>query len=583
MINFELAKIFRQIALYLEMESVPFKPQAYERAAMILQNLPQDVAEIYKKEGIEGIKNIPGIGGSIAKKIEEYIRTGKVNYLEEYKKKIPVDIETLTSIEGIGPKMVKVLWENLKIKNIDDLEKAAKKGKIRHLPGFREKTEKNILQGIEFLKRSKGRFLLGEILPKVREIENYLLEFKEVKKLKVAGSVRRRKETIGDVDILVVTDNPTKVMDFFVSMKDIEKMWGKGETKSSVRLKEGFDVDLRVIPERCFGSALQYFTGSKEHNIKTRIIAQKKGFKLNEYGIFKGKNFIGGKTEEEVYQILGMEWIPPELRENRGEIELALEKKLPKLIELKDIKGDLHSHTKWDGGKYSIEEMAKKAKELGYEYLGISDHTKFLRIERGLDEKRLEEQKKEIEKLNKIFERKGEKFRILQGAETNILEDGSIDISGAALKRLDYAIAGVHSRFKMSKREMTKRIIKAMENPWIDIISHPTGRILKKRGGYEIDIDEILKVAKKTGTILEINANPERLDLNDINIKKAKEMGILMVINTDAHHKDSLEMMEFGIYQARRGWAEKKDILNTLPLNELLKKLKRNKNKLCAR
>jgi DNA polymerase (family 10) len=570
--NQELAKIFYEIAYFLEMEGIKFKPYAYEKAALTLEGLEKDVEEIYKKEGFEGLKKIPGIGESIAKKIEEYLKTGKIQYYEDYKKKYPINLDELMEIEGLGPKRMKVLYEKLGIKSLKDLEEAIKAHKIARLPGFGEKTEKNILEAIEFAKRSKGRFLLGEILPRVKEIYEKLKSLEEVEKIEVVGSIRRMKETIGDVDFLVISKNPGPVMDFFVSLPGVIKVWGKGTTKASVRMREGFDMDIRVLPRNSFGAALQYFTGSKEHNIALRKIAIEKGMKLSEYGLFKGSKMIAGEFEEEIYQKLGLDWIPPELREDRGEIEAAILHKLPKLIDYKDIKGDLHVHSKWDGGKNSIEEIAEYAIKMGYEYVGIADHTKFLKIEHGLDEKRLRERNKEIDKLNQKF--KG-KIRILKGCEANILSDGKIDIDDECLKEQDFVIAGVHSRFKMTKEEMTERIIRAMKNPNVDIISHPTGRLIQKREGYEIDFDKILKVAKETGTILEINSYPERLDLNDINIKKAKEMGVKMVINTDAHHVDQMRFIELGIAQARRGWAEKEDIINCWPLEKMLKFLKK--------
>jgi DNA polymerase (family 10) len=570
--NQELAKIFYEIAYFLEMEGIKFKPYAYEKAALTLEGLEKDVEEIYKKEGFEGLKKIPGIGESIAKKIEEYLKSGKIQYYEDYKKKYPINLDELMEIEGLGPKRMKVLYEKLGIKSLNDLEEAIKAHKIARLPGFGEKTEKNILEAIEFAKRSKGRFLLGEILPRVKEIYEKLKSLKEVEKIEVVGSIRRMKETIGDVDFLVISKNPGPVMDFFVSLPGVIKVWGKGTTKASVRMKEGFDMDIRVLPRNSFGAALQYFTGSKEHNIALRKIAIEKGMKLSEYGLFKGSKMIAGEFEEEIYQKLGLGWIPPELREDRGEIEAAILHKLPKLIDYKDIKGDLHVHSKWDGGKNSIEEIAEYAIKMGYEYVGIADHTKFLKIEHGLDEKRLRERNKEIDKLNQKF--KG-KIRILKGCEANILPDGKIDIDDECLKEQDFVIAGVHSRFKMTKEEMTERIIRAMKNPNVDIISHPTGRLIQKREEYEIDFEKILRVAKETGTILEINSYPERLDLNDINIKKAKEMGVKMVINTDAHHVDQMRFIELGIAQARRGWAEKEDIINCWPLEKMLKFLKK--------
>jgi len=570
--NQELAKLFYEIADYLEMDEVAFKPYAYEKAAIALEGMEEDVEAIYKQGGLKELEDIPGVGKSIAKKIEEYLKTGKIAYYQSFKKRLPLNLEEIIAVEGMGPKRAKILYQKLGIKNVKDLEKSAKAHKIASLEGFGEKTEKNILEGIAFLKRSKGRFLLGEILPEVKEILEKLKTLKEVEQISVAGSVRRMKETIGDVDILITAKNPKKVMDFFVKLPRITKIWGKGTTKSSIRLEQGFDVDLRVVAKKSFGSALQYFTGSKEHNIVLRTIAMEKGMKLNEYGLFKGKKMIAGWYENGVYKALGLSWIEPELRENQGELEAAKKGKLPKIINYGDIKGDLHCHSSWDGGANTIESMAKTAKDMGYDYIGIADHTKFLRIEHGLDEKQLFSQRKEINKLNLKF--KNSKFRILQGCEANILSDGSIDIKEEALKKLDFVIAGVHSAFKMEKSLMTERMIKAMRNPNVDIISHPTGRILKKRDEYQIDFDRILKTARETKTILEINAWPERLDLNEKNIKKAKEAGVKMIINTDSHNKNHMIFMEFGIAQARRGWAEKSDIVNTQSLTKLVKYFK---------
>jgi len=566
--NQEIAKIFYEIADYLEMERVPFKPYAYQKAAITLETLEENVEEIYKKGGVKALEEIPGVGKSIALKIEEYLKTGKIKYYEEFKKRTPINLEELMMVEGMGPKKVKVLYEKLGVRNLKDLERAAKDHKIALLFGFGEKTEKNILEGIEFLKRSKGRFLLGEILPVVKELSEKFKKLKEVERIEPVGSIRRRKETIGDVDFLVISKNPKKVMDFFVSLPGIIKIWGKGGTKASVRMAEGFDMDIRVLPKRSYGSALQYFTGSKEHNITLRKIAIDKGLKLSEYGLFRGPRMIAGENEEGIYEKLGMAWPPPEIREDGGEIEAALRHQLPKIIDYKDIKGDLHCHSKWDGGLNSIEEMVRMAQDLNYQYLGIADHTKFLKIEHGLDEKKLVLQRKEIDRLNS-------KFQILQGCEANILNDGSIDIKNEALKKLDYVIAGIHSNFKMPKEKMTERIINAMKNPNVDIISHPTGRILKRRDEYQIDFDKILRAAKEFGVILEINSFPERLDLNDQNIRRAKEAGVKMIINTDAHHKDQMRFIEFGIAQARRGWAEKDDIINAWPLEKLLNYFKK--------
>lgn len=572
--NQELAKLFFEMADFLETEGVSFKPYAFRRVALFLDSSNDDVAEIYRKGGIKALQKIPGVGEGIAKAIEEYLETGKIKQLEQLKKKLPFKIDELTKVEGLGPRKIKTLYKKLKIKNLKDLEKSAKAHKIAPLFGFGEKTEKNILQGIEFLKGSKGRFLLGEIMPTVRTLEQVLKARKEVEQVDVAGSVRRRKETIGDIDILVVSEDPGKTAEFFVNLPGIEKIWAKGGTKCSVRFKEGFDADLRMVEEKSFGSALQYFTGSKEHNIATRKIAISKGLKLNEYGVFRGKKMVAGRTEEEVYRALGLPYIEPELREDDGEIQAALRQAqgkppgLPKLVELGDIKGDLHTHSNWGvpagSGRDSIEDMCKKAIKLGHEYIGISDHTKFLRIEHGLDEKQLLKRNEEIDKLNS-------KFRILKGCEANILNDGSIDIEDKVLEKMDYVMAGVHSSMKMPKQEMTKRIIKAMQNPNVDVITHPTGRLIGARDEYQIDFDKILEVARKTGTILEINSSPYRLDLNGFNIRRAKAQGVKMIINTDSHQKEQMDLMEYGVWQARRGWAERSDIINTNSVEKLLK------------
>jgi DNA polymerase (family 10) len=577
--NQELAKLLRMMALYLEMKDVKFKPQAYEKAAYSIEALNEDIEEFIRKRGKEGLKELPGIGESIADKIIEFLKTGKIKELEEFKKEVPVDIETLSLIEGIGPKTIYKLYKALNIKNLEDLEKACREHKIRRLPGFGELSEEKILKGIEFYKKGGGRFLLGFAMPLVEELLDYLRKCEYIDKLEAAGSYRRRKETIGDVDILATSKKPEKVMDYFVKFPEIDYIYAKGPTKTMVRLKIGLDVDIRVVSEESFGAALAYFTGSKDHNIKLREIAMKKNWKLNEYGLFdKNEKMIAGKTEEEIYEKLNMQFIPPEMRENRGEIELALENKLPKIISYEDIKGDLHCHVKWkekDGGSNTIEEMAEIARKMGYEYLGIASHTKFLKIEHGLDEKDLELRDKDIDKINQKLESQGLKFRILKGCEANILNDGSIDIDDETLKKLDFVIAGVHSNFKMPKEKMTERIIKAMKNPNVDIISHPTGRIIQRRDEYQIDFEKILKAAKETNTILEINSYPDRLDLNDINIKQAKEIGVKMVINTDSHNKDHMKFIELGIAQARRGWAEKEDIINCWPLEKLLKFFKK--------
>jgi DNA polymerase (family 10) len=575
--NQELSKIFFEMADYLDIEGVSFKPFAYRKVALSLDSLKEDVAEIYRNGGLKALYEISGVGEGIAYAIEEYLKNGKIKNFEALKKKLPLKVEELLKVESLGPKKIKILYEKLGVKNLKDLEKAVKRHKVAPLFGFGEKTEKNILQGLEFLKQSKGRFLLADIMPTVKLVMERLKKQKEIKEISVAGSVRRQKETIGDIDILVVSENPKKTADFFVKLHDVEKVWAEGATQCSVRFKEGFDVDLRMVPVKSFGSALQYFTGSKEHNIATRKIAIEKGLKLNEYGIFKGDKMIAGKTETEVYLALGLPFIAPELRENNGEIQAALRQAqgkpggLPKLIEYSDIKGDLHCHSDWDGGEDSIEEMAEEAMNMGYEYIGISDHSKSLKIENGLDEKQLLDQHKKIEKINLKF--KGKNFKILHGCEVDIMADGKLDINDSVLAKLDYVIASVHSNMKMERKEMTQRIIKAMQNKNVDILGHPTGRIVGKRDEYQIDFDKILQTAKETGIVLEINSS-SRLDLNGFYVRRAKAEGVKMIINSDSHKKEQLNFMEYGIGQARRGWAEKKDIINTNSVEELLKYFK---------
>ena len=591
--NDDVAKILYEIGDFLDIEDIKFKPRAYQKAAIAVDLLEESLVDIYKKGGVKALEKIPCVGRSIAKKIEEYLLTGKIRYYAKLKKKMPVNIEELKSVQGIGAKTLKVFYKKLNVRDIQDLEKAIESHRIRKLSGFGEKTEQNILQALVFFKKSKSRFLLGEIFPYIENILKELGKLKEVEKINIAGSARRMKETIKDIDILVCSKSPEKVIDFFTTMPGVIEVLSKGKTRSSVRMRFGgdgkqcFNCDLRVVAEKSYGSAMQYFTGSKYHNIAIRKIAISKDMKLNEYGIFKksktqGKNDIqiGGKTEKEIYNILGMDYIAPELRENRGEIQASLNNSLPKIIEYNDIKGDLHCHTNWSDGNNTIKEMAEAGIKMGYEYIGITDHTKFLKMQNGLDEKRLIKQGKEIDKLNKEFQNRKLKFRILKGCEANILNNGSLDINNRVLKKLDFVVAGVHSNFKMSKNEMTERIINAIKNPFVKIIAHPFGRVLGKRDQsfgrglrerdrYECDFDKILKCAKQYGVVLEINSQPQRLDLNDIYIRRAKEMGVKMAINTDSHHKTHLEFIKFGIAQARRGWAEKKDIINTEGLGKL--------------
>ena len=568
--NKEIAQKLRLIAKYLEMKDVDYKPFAYERAADSIMALDRSAAFIYEEEGREGIENISGVGKAIADKLEELILTGEIEHLQKLKDKLPVDLENLLRVEGLGPKSIKKLYDNLGVVDLKTLKKEAKDGRVATLDGFGEKTQQNILEAIQFLEKDEGKWSLGEVLPVAEEIYTRLENLKEVKKISFAGSLRRKKEVVGDIDILVSASKTEKIMEVFTNFESVEKILGQGETKSSIRLREGFDADLRVVDSSSFGSALQYFTGSKSHNIKMRKIAISNGFKLNEYGIFKDGKKVAGETEEEIYKKLGMSFVPPELREDRGEVEKAQKGEGFDLCELEDIKGDLHTHTTWTGGKQSVKGMALAAYELGYEYIGIADHTKYLQIENGLDEKELKEQREEIEKVNKELKEEGVDLTVLQGCEANILKDGSLDIDKETLSELDYVIAGIHSHFKLPKKEMTQRLITAIKNPVVDIISHPTGRLIKKRESLDLDIPLILKTAGKEGVVLEINSSPHRLDLSDKYVKNCVENGQLLVINSDAHHKDQLKNLKFGIGQARRGWAKSGDLLNSKELDELL-------------
>ena len=570
--NIELSRIFEQIAKILKIkEENPFKIRAYEKITLVLENLPIDIETIYHQGGLN---NIPGVGTGIAKKIEEFLTTGKLEYYEKLKETIPSGVIELLDISEVGPKTAKLLYEELGVDNIEKLEKAVKEHRIKDLPGMGEKSETNILRGIELYKRRKERFLLGRALPLAEEMVESLSQLKETDKISFAGSLRRKKETIGDIDILITSQNPEKIMRTFTSLPQVREILAEGPTKSSIITKDDLHIDVRVVEPISFGAALQYFTGSKAHNIKLRELALKRGLKINEYGVFEVEsgNRIAGEKEEEVYQALNLPFIPPELREDRGEIEAAQEKKLPQLIEYSQIRGDLHLHTKWSDGAHTIRQMAEAAKKRGYKYIAITDHSQSLKIAGGLTEKRLREQVEEIQKLNQELK----DFTILSGIEVDIKSDGSLDFSDEMLSKLDVVIAAIHSGFKQESKIITERIIKAMQNRLVNILAHPTGRFIGYRESYQVDINEMMEVAAKTGTILEINSYPERLDLNDIYCRMAKEKGVQLAIETDAHSIDGLEFMNLGVDVARRGWLEEKDIVNTLPLNELLKRLKIN-------
>ena len=604
--NANIASILRDIAFLLEMEeeednsNIVFKIRSYKRASDVIANLSSNVEEVYATQGLKGLMQIPSVGKAIALKIEEYLTTGKIQYLDELKSKTDIDIDGFYGLEGIGPKTIKIVYDKLGIRDLSGLEKAASGGKLRSIRGFSEKKEEIILKKIQLFKKGRSRYLLGEVYPLIKQIETRLLKFNGVKNAVVAGSFRRMKETVGDIDFVVACNDVEKVMDYFVSMPEIDEVLGKGSTKTFVRLNNGMDADLLVVPEESFGSALQYFTGSKEHGVAMRKIALAKGLHLNEWGIFdNSQHRIAGSTEEEVYQTLDLEWIPPEMREYLGEIELAKKgaKGLPKLIEYNDLKGDLQVHSNSTDGTMSIEEMALAANEkFGLQYIVITDHTKSLKLTNGLDEKQLLDQANRIAELNDRIRRVPDKterqringadlsastprtkpnnFRILSGAEVNIMRDGSLDIANNVLDKLDIVGAAIHSNFSQPIEVQTDRLIKAARNPSVDIIFHPTGRRINKREGYPVNIEKLVDIANDTNTILEIDAHYDRLDLKDEYVRMAIQKGVKLVIDSDAHHPVHFGFLKFGIGQARRGWAEKSNILNTMPVDELLRCLK---------
>jgi len=583
--NAAISRVLRQIAYLIELEesqdndtnknksNAVFKIRAYRRTADVIENLSSNVEEIYNKWKLKGLTEIPSIGKAIASKMEEYITTGKIEYFEELKKRTSINVDEFYHLEGIGigPRTVKTLHERLGIKNLSELEKAAKEGKIHILPGFSYKKEESILRKIQSFKKGRGRYLLGDIYPLVKQIEVRLSNLRGVKKAIAVGSFRRMKETVGDIDYLVSSDIPEIVMDYFASMPEVDEVIGKGPSKTFVKLNNGMDADLLVVPKESFGSALQYFTGN---------------------------SMVAGSKEEEVYDILGLEWIPPEMRENNGEIKLAKKErtndsnnlKLPDLINYNDLKGDLQVHSNDTDGMISIRDIALAAKEkFGLEYIAITDHTKNLALTHGLDEAGLLNQANKISELNDEIKNHSKNsnnkndsgsgssnasFRILSGAEVNILKDGSLDISNNILDKLDVVGAAIHSNFTQPVEVQTDRLIKASKNPSIDIIFHPTGRIINKREGYPVKIEKLFSVAQDTNTILEVNAHYNRLDLKDEYIRMAIQNDVKLAINSDAHHYVHFAFLIFGIGQARRGWARRSDILNTLSVDKMLNSLK---------
>jgi DNA polymerase (family 10) len=568
--NSDIAEIFSEVADLLEiLGENPFRVRAYRNAARTVGDLSQSVVSMV--EQAKDLTELPGIGKDLAGKIEEIAKTGALSQLQDLGDRIPPQLRRLMKIPGLGPKRVKALYDKLAITNLEDLKKAGEEGKIRELKGFGEKIEKMILEEIGREKK-ETRIKLNVAQEVASDIVSYLKKVKDVRNVIVAGSYRRKKETVADLDVLATCKDCSKVMDAFVNYENVGKVIAKGKTRSTLMLRSGIQMDLRVVPEASHGAALHYFTGSKAHNIAIRTLGVKRGLRINEYGVFKGEKRIAGKAEEEVFAQVALPFIEPELRENWGEIEAAEKGKLPKLITLKEIRGDLHAHTKATDGRHTLEQMVEAARDRGYQYLAITDHSKRLSMTHGFDAKRLAVRNEEIDLLNG----KLQGFIVLKSIEVDILEDGSLDLPNSILKELDLTVCSVHSKFNLSREKQTERIIRAMDNPYFNIFAHPSGRLINEREPYDVDMQRLMEAAKERGCVMEVNAHPDRLDLSDVHCKLAKDMGVKVVISTDAHSVTDLELIRFGVWQARRGWIEKEDVLNTRDYDILKKLIKRN-------
>ncbi len=579
--NADIAAIFEEIADLLEIQNEnPFRIRAYRNAARQVEGMGVALADMVAKD--EDLTELPGIGADLAAKIQEIVATGRCQALEKLRKQVAPSVTELLKIPGLGPKRVRTLYDQLKVKTSEQLAKLAKAGRIRELAGFGAKTEQTILEALAAHVTTQKRFKLAIAAQYAEPLKKYLENVSGTQQVVLAGSYRRCKETVGDLDILVTAKDASKVMDRFTAYDEVRKVLAKGDTRSTVILKSGLQVDLRVVDPECYGAALQYFTGSKAHNIEIRRLGQQKKLKINEYGVFKGDKRVGrarrpasrdtsaslrvaGKTEESVYRAVDLPWIPPELRENRGEIEAARAGKLPRLVELKDLRGDLHAHTKATDGHNTLREMAEAARAHGLDYIAITEHSRRLTVAHGLDVKRLRQQMEEIDRLNDNS--KG--ITILKGIEVDILEDGSLDLPDDVLGELDLVVGAVHSQFKLARAKQTTRILKAMDHPHFTILAHPSGRLIDQREPYDVDMLKIIRKARARGCFLELNAHPERLDLLDIHCQMAKEEGVLVAISSDAHSIQDFDNLYYGVGQARRGWLEKKDVLNTRSLKAL--------------
>ncbi len=575
MYNTKIAELFDEIADMLELddEDRHFEVRAYRKGALTIGTMQEDIGDIYKKDGMDGLLALPGIGKTMASHIVEYITAGKIKKYEELKKRYPVDFNNLTKIQGMGPKKAIKLYRAIGVRDISTLKKAIETHKIAGLEGFGKKSEEELAKGLQLLEAGSGRMLLGTALPEAEAIRKKLIASGFAERVEIAGSSRRMRETVGDLDILIISDNAEKIMDAVEKLDEVSGVVLRGPTKITVRLRIGLNCDMRVLEKESFGSALQYFTGSKDHGVKVRQIAIKKGYKLSEWGLFdrSGRNVCANKDEAAIYDKLGLDYIEPEMREARGEIELAEQHKLPRLVALADLKGDLHTHTNNSDGGNTIEEMAGYAKGLGLEYIGITDHSKSEYVARGMDDKKFEKHLDNIEKANE----KVSGIRILKSAEIDILADGSLDLSNKTMEMMDYRIASIHTSLSMSKEQMTKRIIRAFESGYVNIWAHPTDRLIGEREPISVDLDKVFESAKENNVVMEIDSFPDRLDLNDENIIRARGYGLKFSIDSDSHRTSHMGMLRYGIGTAKRGWVAKDETINTLSCSQLMKLFKK--------
>lgn len=561
--NLEISFIFNQVADLLEIQGAnPFRVRAYRRAALNIEGLAENIETL----ALQGtLRNISGIGEDLANKIDEYLRTGKIAFHEDLKREVPLGLAKMVEIPSVGPRTAKEIYDRFRVETLEDLEALCKTDKLLGVPGFKQKTIDNILRGIDLYRKKRGNYLLGKTVPIARQLCKYLEDYAD--RVAYAGSLRRMKEVVHDVDILAASVDPAKTMQAFLEMPLVEAVLAQGGTKASVRIQDDLQVDLRVIDPKSWGAAMHYFTGSKAHNIRMRERAIKQGLKLNEYGLFDAnEKYVAGVEEKDIFETLGLPYIPPVLREDWGEMEAAAQGKLPEIIQLEDIRGDLHMHTTWSDGKYSSEEMVQAARNVGYKYVALTDHSKSLGVAGGLSDEDLIKHTDECRALDAKYA----DIRVLAGTEVDIRQDGTLDYPDELLVQLDFVVASVHSGFKQDRATLTSRVVRAMQNPHVRVIGHPTGRLLGDRDAYELDMDAVMKEAARTRTCLEVNSNFHRLDLNDSHCRKAREMNVHVIISTDSHNYDDMQNLPYGVATAQRGWIEKDRVLNARPVEEML-------------